>query len=1397
MQRRLNLIFLAGFLAVTTALGATAWAVQRYQVRHHLDKVLDRARKTEDAGELDKTIEYLRRYLSVRPLDGEVWAWLARVMDRKTPKEPDRVHPGRMQVYEALAQATRLRPDDAPVRRQCIALAMEQGRYADARRHLKILLEPVKERADDSVAELEDLLGQCDQGENKAREAGEWYEKAIRNDPGRVDAADRYARLLRDALKQPEKADPVIAKMVELNPRSARAYLNRWRYLKDYGPKADDQDVARALERGPDDADVLLAAAELAIGRDERALARRHIEHGLDLYVKNATFYVLAASLATKENRPDEAETVLRRGIEAVPSNAQLPFLLADLLISQRALDGPDGADSWLTRLTDRRLSDGLLKYLGARLAVARQQWEEAKSKLKTARTLLASDPVLSGKLNSMLAECLGRTGDEEGRLVALRRATESPEQSVAVTAQLGLAQGLEAVGQFDEAQNQFILVAKAVPEARLDVARLAILKTSRLPRTKRRWGEAERRVKDAEAGAPGDGVGLALMKTELLTSQERFDQARQVIESALESRRKDARLWAALARIVQLQGQWPQALKILDQADKELGPRLELSLARMSTWSRRGGDEARSALTGLAGAISRFPAEDQIRLRDVLATAWLRLGDAQRARAAWRELLDQQPDNLRVLSNLGDLAIDAGDHAEARQLLSRLRKIEGEEGTHWRFAEVAILIDFARRGDTSALAKAQPLVSEIALRRSDWWGVPVLRAQIAEVEGRLDDAVKHYQDAIRMGNSQLYVARRLVGLLEQLQQFDQIGALVEALAARGLETEDLTLATAVAALRKGDFDRAVAVARQTLPETSKSPRDHLALGRILLAAGRTDEAGRELKLAVDRGPGIPGTWLAYVAYLVQVKQTEQARAAIDAARKALPAPLAAATLAQCHALIGNIKEAEANYQAALAVLPADPTLLRLAADFHLKHNQKAKAQPLLEKLLDPATGASSGDLAWAHRARGLVQIDAGSTAGIDRAIEAVNENLRANPYSIDDKRIRAILLAARPGRRGEAIDDLQKRDQTLDADQRFLLALLYLAENDREKSEQQLNKLIDGSGSTKDPNHLAVLIQVQLDQNKFKEAGPWLADLKRLEPHSGRAVELEATLLKAQKRESDLLALLRTYGSDPAAGKATVAALFDRFGFPDDAERAYREAVAENPRAPELLGRLTQFLGRRNRAGEALSLWAQARQDLSPELAADVGVSVVTHPSASEVQREEVASWLAQTLKAQPDNVALRLKLAFLRLRQDRREESQSLYRQVLADSPENIEALNNLASLIAFQHGLGDEALSLIDKAVALGSGAPGLLDTRAMVYLQTGQTNRAYADLRRALAISPKLTVAYFHLARAYHQDKNEAEAKKAFAQADRLGLKREDVDPVERDEYDRLRRQLMEH
>ena len=144
------------------------------------------------------------------------------------------------------------------------------------------------------------------------------------------------------------------------------------------------------------------------------------------------------------------------------------------------------------------------------------------------------------------------------------------------------------------------------------------------------------------------------------------------------------------------------------------------------------------------------------------------------------------------------------------------------------------------------------------------------------------------------------------------------------------------------------------------------------------MAAQRPREAGQELRRAVELGPGVPITWVSYVQYLVLEKQVDQARAAVAAARKALPPDRANLALAQCYALVGDTPQAETMIQAALDSPACDLATIRVAADLYINQGRFDQVEPILDKLRAPAMKATPEVLAWANRTRSLARLSTG-----------------------------------------------------------------------------------------------------------------------------------------------------------------------------------------------------------------------------------------------------------------------------------------------------------------------------------------------------------------------------------------------------------------------------------
>ena len=185
------------------------------------------------------------------------------------------------------------------------------------------------------------------------------------------------------------------------------------------------------------------------------------------------------------------------------------------------------------------------------------------------------------------------------------------------------------------------------------------------------------------------------------------------------------------------------------------------------------------------------------------------------------------------------------------------------------------------------------------------------------------------------------------------------------------------------------------------------------------------------MRRAVELGPGVPITWLTYVQYLVQVKQLDRAKATVQAARKALPADRSNLALAQCFAMLGEIKEADARIQVALQSPACDLATIRVAVDLFMSLGRFDRVEPILDRLGNPTMGASSDDLAWAIRTRSQIRSTTGRLDDINAALALLEQNLKTNPASREDNRLKAVLLAMRTSGRADAIKILEPLGQS------------------------------------------------------------------------------------------------------------------------------------------------------------------------------------------------------------------------------------------------------------------------------------------------------------------------------------------------------------------------------
>ncbi len=548
--------------------------------------------------------------------------WLARVGDPE-------------QALEHYRGALEVVPDqeDALVG---LARALERlGRSREAAESWQSALELLRgpDRAPALVARAR-LLDEL--GEREA--AGHLYRSAFEEDPSHREAVDALA----ERATAEERWDE-LASLQERRFDLASGAIKRAAIALDAGRLHLDrlEDLAearrwfsRALELFPEDPSLHLAMAELERRGGHAEARARHLERALELTDDDAQPELIdeVAQLNLEQGDPASAADHYRRALDQAPEDERLLESLAQSLAAA-------GRDAELAEVLERRAAalEGdpqrqaeLLVQLGALheerlddLAAARDAYERAR-RAHPARPRLAA----------ALDRVLGKLGDQDGRRALLEEASDSAPAAerpglLCALGELLHEDGRDGAGTV-RAFERALELEPGLERALAGLARVAAASGDE---------DGLLRTYQREASVTGDPERSAALATEIL----RLCEAREEPERAL----------PAVERWVASAPDDPAAVRALARLQESLGRTEELvrTLERLEAL--------------VAGA-------ERATTRRRLGFLHAAEGREERAIAAWRAVLEMEPDDVATLEALRD-ALAEGDPQELASVQRRL----------------------------------------------------------------------------------------------------------------------------------------------------------------------------------------------------------------------------------------------------------------------------------------------------------------------------------------------------------------------------------------------------------------------------------------------------------------------------------------------------------------------------------------------------------------------------------------------------------------------------------------------------------------------------------------------------------------------------------------------------
>jgi len=763
------------------------------------------------------------------------------------------------------------------------------------------------------------------------------------------------------------------------------------------------------------------------------------------------------------------------------------------------------------------------------------------------------------------------------------------------------------------------------------------------------------------------------------------------------------------------------------------------------------------------------------------------------------------------------------------------LREMEdkGGRGPLWLYGRaVRLLMEARGNKDSPSLALALRYVAKAREMRPSWPPLPLLAARVYELQGKEDLMLESYLQAIKAGDADVATVSRAVQLLGQRQRYGEASELLRDVQERQmtLSPELEKLAIDVGARGGAPLDQAVRGAERSYNQDSSNYRDHLWYAQILgdlagraktekrpeKAAELQGHAEKALRHALALEPRAVEGWVALVRLLASAEQKPKAVEAIAQAREKIPPGQLPLALAYMYESVGDTAEATRCYEQALAARPKEPAVLREIAAYYLRSGKNDAAEALLRRLLAGFNESTAADtVVWARRMYAMLLMHRGGFRNLTQALELIDQNVHSPSGSVDDRRVKAQLLLEDPRhtRLAEAIQTLEGLIRTsplVTSRDRFTLAQLYLRQGDWARYLSQMKEVFGTRNP--DPAYVLAHIRALLQHGELGEANVYLTRLEQSAPNEFTTVSLRAELLVDRKEYSAALGLLTAFPQRAASQPANpmdrqllVARAADQFArkladarqaaaaepFARLAETLLRSYGQNNPDHEWLLA---SFLARQGRTREALDLVAQTWKTGDPEGLATVAVAVIHNGTASDAQLAELDRILQAALTQFHRPRLLLRAMADACLRQQRYPAAEAIYRELLAKDPRDVTALNDLSVMLVFEGKRLEEALQLIEQAIDVAGPVPGMLDSRATVYLAMEKPEEALADLDKAIADDAATALRLFRRARACLLAGKKREAVEALQAAEQKNLQRATLDPPERPLYDNLRAEL---
>jgi tetratricopeptide (TPR) repeat protein len=1214
------------------------------------------------------------------------------------------------------------------------------------------------------------------------------YERALSRDPGDWDSAERLAWLAYERDSDPGNGDEVLDDLLRASPNSPQVRLARYRFFartSRLDRALDEIELATVL--APTDPEIRMTAASEAIQRRDPDSARRHLAAIPAGSRDQRRIKKYLGFIELVEKKPDLALDIWRQGLmESSGRDRDLTWRTAYILIQLGRFDEAEPLVDQYGRLAGE--SDPMLHLLmGIRDEMIGRPLAAIAELGKLGPSI---DQAWHPHLATTLGRCFERIDDDPRAMLEYRRAIkELPRSLGAWRSLVRLTRKTDPEAATREVEAALVQLP-GEPLLLLDLAKIRLQQQLATTPGEREWSKVNMTLDRATRTGKPD-PGLVLIRAEMLSASDRFDEALGLLEKALAGPdRARIDLWLYLADSLAIRGRLDEAMKVLERGSSpdQAGDQASLRAARATLLLRLG--QGRAARELLTRGVDAFSVPERIEMARARARVLQTLGDKAGARQAcldWAKLAPLEPDaGLKLL----ELSRPNDDDEAARLGVELLRNLGVEDEPNVMAARALDLLLSNRtmtETRTARLEKAAALSRKLMARAPRLPVSRLIRGMVLERNHRIEEAIDDYRVALD-GETAGMAGDRLTQLYCRLKRYDELVALKDKIhSAVPLDRVAIRLA-----LEQGDKAGAERLIARLVEDRPDDPEAHAAQASVLQEIGKPEAAEETLREAVEQASDRADAWVALVACqagrgasVEATKTIEQAKADYRGARPDL-------LNARLCWVAGNRDAAARLYDEATARNAADLATYQAACAFAEAAGRPDRVEALARRAL-PVRSCS----AWAARTLAMLLAKRLDPSAWKEAWSLVAPGGPGAGESPSDRLVRASLLTLSPDptRWLEAsaaltglIEDLPASDP-IGLRARVDLASTLLGANKPAEAARYIAEATEESVAA-DSASLALAVEILARAGRPDEAEQRLARLSA-EPNSSRLACARAWIFLARGKSAE--AALTIEDADSLAGKAPEAsAKHAQFvnqllamGQLDAAERLARKIARLWPKDACVLADFLASRGRTDEALDAARIAADAGATREP-LRLAVGLALAGRLDGS--QGEKARAIAEAVMGARPRNSGLVLMAVTLANRQGRYDDAMKACRRAFEADPSNPlcqNGLNDMAWIFCELLNRPAEALVEVERVLKV-EGSAMAMDTRGVILTRLGRFIEAIEQLERCLRKEP-VGHRFLHLARAYQKAGKVEQYRGALERAKKAGINLSALSSKEREEF----------